>query len=161
MKIISAQLRMQSCMSPYVFLDGIEYFVTMNNWIRTGNTRSNCYRIQDGGFEVSFLADRTLYGSYGGAEGKPISVGSLLPYMDFPALMCVNRVLCSFSINRPLHFVQSLSMVLSSSTSTSTAGFLAMAKRTGSLWLGRTPTNLKNSVSCYEVPLPSQPSSYI
>ena len=46
----------------------------MNNWIRTGSTRSNCYRIKDGGLEVSFSADRTLCGSYGGAEGKPISV---------------------------------------------------------------------------------------
>ena len=67
-------------MSPYVFLDDIELFVTMNNWIRTGNTRSNCYQMQDGGLEVSFLADRTLYGSYGGAEGKPISVGNVLGY---------------------------------------------------------------------------------
>ena len=73
-------------MSPYVFLEHIENFVIMNNWIRTGNTRSNCYRIQDGGLEVSFLADRTLYGSYGGAEGKPISVGNVV-------LMRVNRVL--------------------------------------------------------------------
>ena len=67
-------------MSPYILFDHIEYFVTMNNWIRTGNTRSNCYRIREGGFEVTFLADRTLYGSYGGAEGKPISVGNSVIY---------------------------------------------------------------------------------
>ena len=67
-------------MSPYVFLDDIELFLTMNNWIRTGNTRSNCYRIQDGGIGVALLADRTLYGSYGGAEGKPIPVGNWLAY---------------------------------------------------------------------------------
>ena len=67
-------------MSPYILFDHIEYFVTMNNWIRTGNTRSDCYRIREGGFEVSFLADRTLYGSYGGAEGKPISVGNSVIY---------------------------------------------------------------------------------
>ena len=70
-------------MSPYILLDDIEYFVTMNNWIRTGNTHSNCYRIREGGFEVSFLADRNLYGTYGGAEGKPISVGNFVIIFGF------------------------------------------------------------------------------
>ena len=41
-------------MSPFIVLDHIE-FVTMNNWIRTGNTCSICYRIQDGGIGVSCL----------------------------------------------------------------------------------------------------------
>ena len=75
-------------MSPFIVLDHIEYFVTINNWIRTGNTRSNCYRIHDGGLEVSFLADRTLYGSYGGAEGKPISVGKSLFYGFYSIDVC-------------------------------------------------------------------------
>ena len=79
-------------MSPFIVLDQIEYIVTMNNWITTGNTRSNCYRIHDGGIGVSFLADKTLYGSYGGAEGKPISVDGSVVY-GFYRSMCVNRVL--------------------------------------------------------------------
>ena len=75
-------------MSPFILLDHIKFFVTMNDWIRTGNTRSTCYRIQDGGFRVTFLADRTLYGSYGGAEGKPISVGNVVVYGFFDIDVC-------------------------------------------------------------------------
>ena len=45
--------------------------MTDNHWIRTGNTRSSCYRIHEGGFWVTFSGEQTLYGSYGGAEGKP------------------------------------------------------------------------------------------
>ena len=67
-------------LTPYQISDHVDYFVTVNNWIRTGNTRSNCYRLRDGGFLVSFLADTTLYGSYGGVEGKPISAGNLVAY---------------------------------------------------------------------------------
>ena len=75
-------------MSPVILLDHIEFFVTMNDWIRTGNTRSNCYRMQDGGFHVIFLANRTLYGSYGGAEGKPISADDVLGYGFLPIDVC-------------------------------------------------------------------------
>ena len=75
-------------MSPFIPLDHIEYFVTMNDWIRTGNTRSNCYRIQNGGIIVSFLADRTLYGSYGGAEGKPVSVADSVVYGLYAIDVC-------------------------------------------------------------------------
>ena len=67
-------------LSPYVINDHVEYFVTVNNWIRTGSTRSDCYRIRDGGIQVLFPANTTLYGSYGGAEGKPVSAGNLVVY---------------------------------------------------------------------------------
>ena len=61
-------------MEPVTFSEDIKFFATTNNWIRTGSTRSTCNRIYVGGFRVSFSADQTLYGSYGGAEGKPSGV---------------------------------------------------------------------------------------
>ena len=33
--------------------------------------RSNCFNSRDGGFQVTFSGNQTLYGSYGGTEGKP------------------------------------------------------------------------------------------
>ena len=58
-------------MTPFVLDENINYIATANNWIRNGNTRSKCYRIIDGGFLVTLLADTTLYGKYGGDEGNP------------------------------------------------------------------------------------------
>ena len=75
-------------MRPFVFFDNLDYYVSVNNWIRTGNTRSNCYRVQEGGIDVSFSSDRTLYGTYGGAEGKPVGVGDLLIYGFFRINVC-------------------------------------------------------------------------
>ena len=75
-------------MITYALNDNIEYFVTVNNWIRRGNTRSDCYRMRDGGFRVSFPANTTLYGSYGGAEGRPISVGDLVVYGFYIINVC-------------------------------------------------------------------------
>ena len=67
-------------MGPYRLADGIDYQVTLNNWIQTGNTRSTCYRIRDGGFRVTFSADQLLHGSYGGAGGLPVRVTNALGY---------------------------------------------------------------------------------
>ena len=75
-------------MTPYKLNDNIEYFITVNNWVRTGNTRSDCYRSRDGGFQVTFPADTTLYGSYGGDKGRPISVGNLLLYGFYNIDVC-------------------------------------------------------------------------
>ena len=47
------------------------FIATTNNWIRTGSNHSTCNRIYRGGFRIRFSGDQTLYGSYGGAEGKP------------------------------------------------------------------------------------------
>ena len=54
--------------------DQFDYIITDSRWIRTGNTYSSCYFIYDGGFQVTFSAEQTLYGSYGGAEGKPVEI---------------------------------------------------------------------------------------
>ena len=76
----------------------------MNIWIRTRNTRSNCYRIHDGGIVVSFLADRTLYGSYGGAEGKPISVDGSLIYGFYRIDVCEQSpLIIHYQCATPLH----------------------------------------------------------
>ena len=58
----------------------INYIVAANNWIRNGNTHSTCYKIREGGFQVTFLADQTLYGSYGGADGKPAGMNDAVAY---------------------------------------------------------------------------------
>ena len=58
-------------MNPVIVDPNIRPIVTSNNWIRTGSTRSSCYNSRDGGFHVTFSGDQTLYGSYGGMEGKP------------------------------------------------------------------------------------------
>ena len=43
-----------------------------NNWIVNGNTRSRCFNIGGGGFEVFFYGSMMLHGVYGGEEGKPV-----------------------------------------------------------------------------------------
>ena len=58
-------------MNPFILNPDIRYTVTSNNWIRTGSTRSSCLNMRDGGFQVTFSGNQTLYGSYGGTEGKP------------------------------------------------------------------------------------------
>ena len=58
-------------MYPFILRDEIEYKISFNNWINSGNTRSSCVRMRDGGFGVTFSANQTLYGSYGGVDGRP------------------------------------------------------------------------------------------
>ena len=65
-------------MSPFILVSN-DYIVTFNNWFRSGNTRSACYPIRGGGFQVTFSAGQTLRGSYGGATGKP-AANTLLIY---------------------------------------------------------------------------------
>ena len=67
-------------LSPFRIADNIDYLVTLNNWIQTGNTRSTCYRIRDGGFQVTFSDDQLLHGSYGGAGGKPAGERDLVVF---------------------------------------------------------------------------------
>ena len=67
-------------MSPFISSDEVNYIVTINNWFRSGNTRSTCYLIRDGGFRVTFSANQTLRGSYGGDTGKPAAAAHSLTY---------------------------------------------------------------------------------
>ena len=75
-------------MSPFFLSKDLNYIVTANNWIRNGNTRSTCYEIQDGGIAVTFSGDQTLYGSYGGAEGKPVGLYDQLLYAFYRIDVC-------------------------------------------------------------------------
>ena len=70
-------------MSPFFLSEDLNYIATANNWIRNGNTRSTCYKIGDGGIAVTFSGDQTLYGSYGGAEGKPAGLFDQLLYVFY------------------------------------------------------------------------------
>ena len=76
-------------MNPY-FLppDTIDYVVTSNNWIQSGSTRSVSYLIRLGGFQVTFLSDQTLRGSYGGTEGKPAGPAEGLLYGFYNIDVC-------------------------------------------------------------------------
>ena len=75
-------------MSPFVVSDEVDYIVSLNSWIRSGSTRSSCYRIRDGGFIVSFEGPQSLYGSYGGASGIPIEGGELMVYGFYNIPVC-------------------------------------------------------------------------
>ena len=76
-------------MNPYILPpDTINYVVRSNNWIRSGSTRSVSYPIRDGGFQVTFSADQTLRGSYGGTEGKPAGPTELLVYGFYNIDVC-------------------------------------------------------------------------
>ena len=77
-------------MSPFTLSPDIvsNYVVTDNRWIRTGNTYSSCYHKRDGGFGVTFSSEQTLYGSYGGAEGKPAGTTTMVGYGFYIINIC-------------------------------------------------------------------------
>ena len=86
--------------------ENIEYTVTLNNWIQTGRTRSTCYQIRDGGFQVTFSADLTLHGSYGGASGKPAGVTEALYYGFYQIEVCQQSpVVIQYQSASPLRHV--------------------------------------------------------
>ena len=72
-------------MSPFIVPPEVDYIVTINSWFQSGNIRSTCYPIRDGGFQVSFSANQTLRGSYGGPTGKP---AGLLVYGFYSIEVC-------------------------------------------------------------------------
>ena len=74
-------------MSPFI-LPLKDYIMTVNNWFRSGNTRSACYLIREGGFAASFSAEQTLRGSYGGSVGKPARVTDAVFYGFYNIEVC-------------------------------------------------------------------------
>ena len=81
----------------------IDFIPTDNHWIRTGNTRSSCYSIRDGGLQVTFSAEQTLYGSYGGAEGKPVGTTNLVTYGFYHIDVCEQSpVIIQFQSTTPI-----------------------------------------------------------
>ena len=65
-------------MGPFISSEKADYVVTANNWIQNGKTRSRCYQVRAGGIRVTFSDDQTLYGRYGGDDGKPAGMGDVL-----------------------------------------------------------------------------------
>ena len=57
---------------PFIKSPIIDYYVLSSNCIRTGSTRSICTNIYHEGLAVLFSGDQMIYGSYGGAEGRPV-----------------------------------------------------------------------------------------
>ena len=75
--------------NPLLLVPGkLDFIVTDSRWIRTGNTYSSCYFIHYGGFQVTFSAEQTLYGSYSGAEGMPAGTANSMIYAFY---MSVNK----------------------------------------------------------------------
>ena len=60
--------------------EDIHYQVIFNNWIQTGNTRTTCGDIRNGGYQVTFTGDQLLHGSYGGDKGTSAGVGNIIYY---------------------------------------------------------------------------------
>ena len=54
-----------------------------NRWINNGNTRSKCFPVGSGYFQVTFNGTDTLRGEYGGEEGLPVNVGDFMVYGYF------------------------------------------------------------------------------
>ena len=71
----------------------IEYSVTFNRWIVSGNTRSVCFEIRDGGIMVPFIGEQILHGTYGGEEGIPVRARDALIYGFYNILVCAQEPL--------------------------------------------------------------------
>ena len=65
-------------MGPFLFPVEHNLVVNSKNWIQTGRTATSCNQVTNGGIAVIFIGDQTLHGSYGGTEGKPAGIGTLL-----------------------------------------------------------------------------------
>ena len=67
-------------MSVFQFHEDIQSPVVLNNWVQTGNTRTTCREIHNGGFTVRFSGNQLLHGSYGGIQGIAVGVEDSLDY---------------------------------------------------------------------------------
>ena len=77
--------------------------MTDSRWVQTGNTYSSCYFIHDGGLRVTFSGDQTLYGSYGGAEGKPAGIFNSIFYGFYIIDVCKQSpLIIQFQNSRPV-----------------------------------------------------------
>ena len=57
----------------------------------------------DGGFRVSFSGDQTLYGSYGGTEGKPAETANSMVYGFYHIDVCEQSpVIIQLQSSRPV-----------------------------------------------------------
>ena len=64
-----------------------------NRWLVTGNTNTKCYTIGAGGFQVSITGDMTLFGVYGGEEGKPVQADDSLNHGYLTLNTCAQQTI--------------------------------------------------------------------
>lgn len=57
---------------PYFVSPEVQFTVTLNRWILTGQTTTKCFENRFGGFLVSFASQTQLFGTYGGEDGIAI-----------------------------------------------------------------------------------------
>ena len=91
-------------MRPYLLPpDELNIIATYNRWIYSGSTHSTCYFMRIGGFLVTFSGEQILFGSYGGAEGKPIEKGSFLAYGFYNIDVCKQSpIIIQFQTRTPV-----------------------------------------------------------
>jgi hypothetical protein len=89
--------------APAIFSPEIQYTITYNRWIISGNTNNLCFENRDGGYWVSFTGDQLLRGEYGGEEGRPIGEGGpFLLYGFYNIPVCPQEPLViRYSSNTP------------------------------------------------------------
>ena len=63
------------------YREDVQYKLISNNWIQTGNTRTTCRDIHDGGYRITFSGDQLLHGSYGGERGIRAGVENSIDYI--------------------------------------------------------------------------------
>ena len=81
----------------------VDFAVTFNRWIVNGNTRTLCFPIHDGGFQVAFNQPQLLHGTYGGTEGQPINPGEAMVWGFYNIPVCPQSpVVIRFMSSTPL-----------------------------------------------------------
>ena len=66
-----------SRMNLYRLHENVQFRLALNNWIRTGSTRTTCSNLQTGGY---LTKDHIVHGSYGGVDGIPVNEGDFMIY---------------------------------------------------------------------------------
>ena len=77
---------------------GVEVTVTHNQWANTGRQRSLCYVAIEGGYQVLFLDNQLLGGTFGGENGSLVTPGVDLIYNYFTFNFCPHTptlILCA------------------------------------------------------------------
>ena len=70
------------------FAPELQYTITFNRWIVSGNTRSVCFENRAGNFMVTFSDQQILHGTYGGEDGIPVASTDNLVYGFHNILIC-------------------------------------------------------------------------
>ena len=80
----------------------VQYAVTFNRWIVSGNTKSVCFETSIGSFRVEFSDEQILHGTYGGEEGIPVTSTDALAFGYYYIPVCPQEPLViQFSTTTP------------------------------------------------------------